>query len=225
MVVAIGLVCAQVAVAGIVVNDSFESPAIPWISNSHFVSSDPADDVFGGGQTLASLGGVPGWTFSGHAGLLGSIGTGLDGMWVDNGGVETRNGLDGYQCASWQSYDTGTISQVLNVDADMAAAQVSFYGSGYNASSLMQVTLDGNALSFGGSTAAIALNNTPSTLSQLTSDAFTLTAGPHTLTFTAPTGVANIDRVSVNEVPEPSTLCLLASGLIGLVCYAWRKRK
>ena len=26
-------------------------------------------------------------------------------------------------------------------------------------------------------------------------------------------------------VPEPSTLALLASGLIGLLCYAWRKRK
>ncbi len=26
-------------------------------------------------------------------------------------------------------------------------------------------------------------------------------------------------------IPEPSTLALLASGLLGLVCYAWRKRK
>ncbi len=26
-------------------------------------------------------------------------------------------------------------------------------------------------------------------------------------------------------VPEPSTLALLATGLLGLVCYAWRKRK
>jgi len=28
-----------------------------------------------------------------------------------------------------------------------------------------------------------------------------------------------------NVVPEPSTLVLLAAGLLGLVCYAWRKRK
>ncbi len=27
------------------------------------------------------------------------------------------------------------------------------------------------------------------------------------------------------EIPEPSTLALLATGLLGLLCYAWRKRK
>jgi hypothetical protein len=26
-------------------------------------------------------------------------------------------------------------------------------------------------------------------------------------------------------VPEPSLIVLLASGMIGLLCYAWRKRK
>ena len=33
------------------------------------------------------------------------------------------------------------------------------------------------------------------------------------------------DRVTVSMIPEPSTLALLATGLIGLLCYAWRKRK
>jgi hypothetical protein len=39
-------------------------------------------------------------------------------------------------------------------------------------------------------------------------------------------GVDNIQLATgVNVVPEPGTLCLMGSGLIGLLAYAWRKRK
>ena len=31
--------------------------------------------------------------------------------------------------------------------------------------------------------------------------------------------------LSYNAVPEPSAVVLLATGLIGLLCYAWKKRK
>lgn len=34
-----------------------------------------------------------------------------------------------------------------------------------------------------------------------------------------------LDDFEISQVPEPSTLALLASGLIGLLAYAWRKRK
>ena len=37
--------------------------------------------------------------------------------------------------------------------------------------------------------------------------------------------VIAIDNVHLTATPEPGTLLLLATGLIGLVCYAWRKRK
>jgi hypothetical protein len=40
------------------------------------------------------------------------------------------------------------------------------------------------------------------------------------------TGVYATDaRLDISPVPEPSTLVLLTSGLVGLLAYAWRKRK
>ena len=42
---------------------------------------------------------------------------------------------------------------------------------------------------------------------------------------TAPTSAAASFSLVQPVVPEPSTLALLASGLFGLVAYAWRKRK
>jgi hypothetical protein len=38
-------------------------------------------------------------------------------------------------------------------------------------------------------------------------------------------GSAQVDYVAAAPVPEPSTLVLLATGSLGLLCYAWRKRK
>ena len=39
------------------------------------------------------------------------------------------------------------------------------------------------------------------------------------------TGITHSPTLNISEVPEPSALVLLTAGLIGLVCYAWRKRK
>ena len=36
---------------------------------------------------------------------------------------------------------------------------------------------------------------------------------------------ARVNGIFFSAIPEPGTLMLLATGLIGLLCYAWRKRK
>lgn len=46
----------------------------------------------------------------------------------------------------------------------------------------------------------------------------------------AEVGIANIDYIRITTgafapIPEPSSMALLATGLIGLLCYAWRKRR
>lgn len=40
-----------------------------------------------------------------------------------------------------------------------------------------------------------------------------------------PTAFDNISVIAHGQVPEPGTLILLAGGLVGLLAYAWRKRK
>jgi len=39
------------------------------------------------------------------------------------------------------------------------------------------------------------------------------------------TSGAAYDNLTYTPIPEPSTLVLLGMGLVGLLCYAWRKRK
>jgi hypothetical protein len=92
------------------------------------------------------------------------------------------------------------------------------------------VFIDGTALNFGG---VDTLTPSRGGWANYTSDPITLTAGTHTLKFANVVETANlglsaaIDTVSVNTTaaPEPSTVVLLLTGLVGLSAYAWRKRK
>jgi hypothetical protein len=50
---------------------------------------------------------------------------------------------------------------------------------------------------------------------------FTTTGAPHGIG----TEAGTFGNTYFNTVPEPGTMMLLATGLMGLLCYAWRKRK
>lgn len=89
------------------------------------------------------------------------------------------------------------------------------------------VSLGGVDVSFGGSTLV-----TPgdADYSLYASGVFTPTASTLTLRFydtgNAPgSQLSLIDAVSITTVPEPTTLAILATGLIGLLAYAWRKHR
>ncbi|MBN1394173.1 MAG: PEP-CTERM sorting domain-containing protein [Pirellulales bacterium] len=43
--------------------------------------------------------------------------------------------------------------------------------------------------------------------------------------YSATYNYVGVDDITISYVPEPSTIALLATGLIGLLAYAWRKRK
>ena len=82
----------------------------------------------------------------------------------------------------------------------------------------MEVSVGGTPLVFSGSTTVTPVEGS---YSVFTSDAFTVTAGAHTLRFEGLTLSGDkttfVDAVSITEVPEPSSIMLLSLGLIGMM--------
>lgn len=77
-----------------------------------------------------------------------------------------------------------------------------------------------------GSLTASYTQNAPVYYAKAVFSFHTDTAQTLTWTGTAPNGGnVGLFALAVSTVPEPSTITLLATGLFGLLCYAWRKRK
>ncbi|MBU4273323.1 MAG: PEP-CTERM sorting domain-containing protein [Planctomycetes bacterium] len=71
------------------------------------------------------------------------------------------------------------------------------------------------------------LTYTATTASDLGKDMYLTIANTTTSQSPWYDGGVLVDNVSASytPIPEPSTLVLLAAGLVGLLCYAWRKRR
>ena len=125
----------------------------------------------------------------------------------------------------WSSGTLESVSQDFAVTAGMQY-DASFWTRDWNTTGAIAADVTFNLGSASGTTSVVTGIDTVWTeyaFSFIPTDTTTAT-----LTFT-PATLGNhglcLDSVSVVEIPEPGTLALLATGLIGLLCYAWRKRK
>lgn len=220
--VALTVAMAQVATAELISNGGFESTNGQTYKGgigSYFTPDDLYPVDFFTNWTASKVGpGYPGTVVGGYRGAVKVYGvTGNDAVWLE-------------ACGSGKA----TISQTINVGADglyklsIDAESPNTYPGGGAAS--IVVTIDGTSLTFGllGNSFTPASNS--NAFVKYTSDDFHIASGVHTLAitgFSRDTGwrASAIDNVSIVSVPEPSTIALLTGALIGLLAYAWRKRK
>jgi threonine dehydrogenase-like Zn-dependent dehydrogenase len=99
--------------------------------------------------------------------------------------------------------------------------------SGYIGTELFTGVIDGNV---GNARLGIAAWGTSPSQHYVSSSAITVHAGDYIDFFVdkyngSLTNDLTVVHATISEVPEPATIVMLASGLIGLLAYAWRKRK
>ena len=208
----------------------------PIVANSGFEDpSEIADSAYTApfnGSTFT----VPDWTFGASENGC------YDGLCAPGpaGSFTTLTGYEGSQVAFIEQL--GTFSQEIE-GFNAGTFTVSFLGGGryyvgggsympsVGANGIM-VRLDETVLTFKMSddTNATFVTPTDGVMTSYTSNAITIGAGPHTLTFMG-TDTADhtslIDSISLggtSTIPEPSTIVLAVIGLVGLLGYAWRKR-
>jgi hypothetical protein len=100
------------------------------------------------------------------------------------------------------------------------------FGGTFNTSSFYTLGYDVNTTT--GAISNVTLSGSTADYSGLTSSAFTNAATANLGFFTSSEDggcYGFVDNVALSTVPEPSSLILSVCGLVGLLAYAWRKRK
>lgn len=213
------LVLAPQIVSAQFANPGFEAPLLTPGSYS----------IFGGGSN------VGGWSVVGNQVLL------LSTTYTESNGVgnatltfNARSGLNSMDLTG--AGNVGTSSGVEQSVATVLGQQynISFWlgkatGNGFYATpSVLDLSINGGSrVSFTNS------NNNPNVIDwQLFSYGFTATGASTLVTFYNGTGLASnnmvglddVDITAVSVVPEPSSMMLMAGGLIGLAGFARRRR-
>jgi len=144
-------------------------------------------------------------------------------------------------------YYTGSYTQTLqvtDVSADPASSTYTlsaYFNANQNlsaANAFVNITFYDSTYTFlgGPPSSGLVLDNNPSTWAQIS---LTATEPLNTkyivsqvmyldstlMDSSGATYPGYVDSASLTLVPEPGTMLLLLSGLVGLLCYAWRKRK
>ena len=119
---------------------------------------------------------------------------------------------------------TGTAS--LGVALDVASGNI--YWTDYDTKGIRRVNLDGTGvedLVMGVNPREIALDLIEGKMYWAGNQSIQRANLDGTEYQTLVTGLSKPHGIAVIPVPEPGSLTLLACGLLGLLCYAWRKRK